>query len=95
MAELKPCPFCGGDSEIHLGEFPAKMVQWKKNIPKGSRFVRSVKYPSSGVWYEYRQKAFIPRCRKTDCLGRVYKLFETETEAVEAWNRRADDGKES
>lgn len=89
MAELKPCPFCGGEAEIHIGEFPSKIAQRKKDVPRCARLVRSVKYPSSNVFYEYRQKAFIPRCKKTNCFGRVYKLFETEVEATEAWNRRA------
>ena len=88
MAELKPCPFCGGEAILHYSEYPAKSCQHKKEIPKGARLVRSVKYPSGSVWYEYRQKAFVPKCMDTKCLGRLNRLFETKAEAIEGWNRR-------
>lgn len=73
---------------MHNGEFASKLTQYKKEIPKGARLIKSSVYPSGKTWHEYRVKAFIPRCMDTKCLGRVYKLFETEAEAIAAWNRR-------
>ena len=89
MAELKPCPFCGGEAFMRLGEFPAKSCAHKKEMPKDARFIRKSTYPSGATYYEYRQKAFIPQCLDTKCLGRTYRLFETAGEAEEAWNRRS------
>ena len=56
MAELKPCPFCGGNAEIK----------------KYTRF-----------WVA---------C--DDCLTES-AAYATKEEAIEAWNRRAEDGKDN
>lgn len=90
MAELKPCPFCGGEAFMRIGEFPAKNCEQKKLMPKGARLMKKSTYPSGTTIYTYRQKAFIPQCLDSKCLGRTYRLFETAQEAEEAWNRRAD-----
>lgn len=37
-------------------------------------------------------QAFIPRCCKKECLGRTQIMFHTEQGAIEAWNRRSEDG---
>ena len=89
MAELKSCPWCGGDAFMRLGEFPSKIVAHKKEMPKDARLIRKLTYPSGATYYEYRQKAFIPQCLDSKCLGRTYRLFETAEQAEEAWNRRA------
>ena len=89
--ELKPCPFCGGEAFMRLGEFPARSCTHKKEMPGNARLIRQSTYPSGATYYEYRQKAFIPQCLDTKCMGRTYRLYETEEEAAEAWNRRADD----
>lgn len=78
---------------MHLGEFQQKSVKHKKEIPKGARIIRKTTYPSGETFYTFRQKAFIPRCMDTSCLGRTYRLYETAERAEEAWNRREGDGK--
>lgn len=58
MAELKPCPFCGGEATLSY------------NTAYG----------------------FCPWCDNTDCiLNDLTHGYETEEEAIEAWNRRAED----
>ena len=57
MAELKPCPFCGGQNI---------------NIRKG-------KY------------AWNIECYNADCGAYITKVLKQT--AIEAWNRRAEDGK--
>lgn len=54
MAELKPCPFCGGKAEM-LNYSPS---EWLVYCPA--------------------------------CQGMVEQWRKTEQEAVEQWNRRAD-----
>lgn len=59
MAELKPCPFCGGEAEI------------------------------------VENDCFVDVCCKNlRCRGWASCLeYKTKKEAIEAWNRRAEDGK--
>ena len=58
MAELKPCPFCGGEAETRKD--------------------------SLGTW----------KARCTKCSAEVGRYwFHTKNHAIEAWNRRAGDGK--
>ena len=59
MAELKPCPFCGGEAEYKM---------------------------AGGISADY---GYV-RCKKFCCEQHWYSL---EKEAIEAWNRRAEDGK--
>ena len=64
MAELKPCPFCGG-------------------IPTDPFYYD----PYDG--YQGDLHSYIIRC--TNCRAEIEK--RTEEQAIEAWNRRAEDGK--
>lgn len=90
MDKLKPCPFCGCDAVLHerYDSIP-KFAESKKEIQRDAMIVRSVKYPSSSLMYEYREKVYIPQCVDTSCIGRTTRLFKTAKEAIEAWNRRA------
>ena len=63
MAELKPCPFCGGEVVQHHA------TSEELCIDLGYRFF----------------------CEKLCCMQ--VKYYETKEEAIEAWNRRAEDGK--
>jgi Lar family restriction alleviation protein len=64
MAELKPCPFCGGKA----GLISIKAFEW----------------------CDY---SYIARCENPNCeVSPGVKKLEKK-EAIEAWNRRAGDGK--
>lgn len=44
------------------------------------------------ITYNYDKK-FVPYCINTDCfLNELEYGFETQQEAIEAWNRRTNDG---
>lgn len=91
--ELKPCPFCWGEAIMTIGELPARYTNRENEIPADARISMVRKLPKGKTVYVYRKKAYIPQCADTSCLGRVYKRFETEAAATEAWNKRADDRK--
>lgn len=65
MAELKPCPFCGGIA------FTSKEI-----YPTGEK-----------AWHVYHWNT--EQCYIDDCIMPDY---DTEAEAVEAWNRRDENG---
>lgn len=62
MAELKPCPFCGGKSDVDTPYY------WDGECGK-----------------TYAIYCTACRCRTSDYIGLAG--------AIEAWNRRAEDGK--
>ena len=64
MAELKPCPFCGGIGVIKIDDFGGAMK-------------------------------FLPHCSNygESCWGMQENWFNSLEEAIDAWNRRAEDGK--
>lgn len=66
----------------------------KRHIPKNGLLKREIKYPDGTVLYEYTKNQTGAWCLDTACIGRVQKVFDSEKEAIEAWNRRVDDGKE-
>lgn len=89
MSELKPCPFCGGETELYTRFDSLESFAEKKNqIPKTARIVCERKYPHRPKYYVYRKLLYIPRCTSTSCIGRNTKFFEVEQEAVNAWNTR-------
>ena len=63
MAELKPCPFCGGEADVVYIKWCACYIVKCQN--------------------EYEVCDVIP-ATKYCCV---------ESDAIEAWNRRAEDGK--
>lgn len=85
---LLPCPFCGGEAEMHEAEAMAEKVTRKNDIPKGSRFLRMVSFASGSTYYEFRRKTFVPKCCETACLGRLQKQYRTREQAISAWNTR-------
>ncbi len=66
MAELKPCPFCGGKAHTYTYNLHDKGMVRKMWLCK-----------CASCWLNYP----------------VRECCEQESEAIEAWNRRAEDGK--
>ena len=90
--ELKPCPFCGGVAELHTGYHSISEMAYKKSeIPRNAMFLYEKVTPKQRMFY-YKRKKFIPRCTESSCVGRATKIFWDEDTAINAWNRRANDG---
>lgn len=87
--ELVPCPFCHNDAVVHIVESQSRYAEYKKEIPKGARFIRCVCYPSGKRYFEYRLKEYIPQCVDSSCIGRAAKRYKTMAEAIKTWNTRA------
>lgn len=85
---LKPCPFCGGESEMHTPDSPSMYAYSKKAIPNSAKILRETKYPSGKISTEYIVKEFVPRCTDSSCCGRTTKRYKTKALAEAAWNLR-------
>lgn len=87
MDKLKPCPFCGhkGISIMHkeVKYLGANGIGYKKHIYKA--YARCNKCFSRGKPITFEWISNIPGCGLT--------LKEHDAEAIEAWNRRTDNGK--
>lgn len=64
MADLKSCPFCGGEAKL-------QDTTYGNNI-----------------------SAYVVRCKNIECNVRpTTNWFRLRKDAIEMWNRRAEDGK--
>lgn len=89
MIELKPCPFCGGDAEIHRRRTSRSFyADSKQSIPKNGTLERTIERPNGETRYEYRKAEWVPRCLDSSCPGRLGRMFPSPEEAAAAWNRR-------
>lgn len=105
--KLLPCPFCAAQAEIYTGrEYPPKKKRFA-NQKEAEQWVEENQQPDStkkgvlrrsnrtGEYFMgyYDRPAYIPRCKKPRCPGRCVVMFKTEPAAIEAWNRRLNNGK--
>lgn len=87
MAELKPCPFCGGKVSVVLCDDEGNLHDEAYR-----------EHPYSGLGFMlHHAHEDNPECpiASYECdggiLGGVY-IYDTEEQAVEAWNRSVNDG---
>lgn len=74
-SELKPCPFCGGEAEIQVGEYRSFVDGYA--VRCGNCSLTFGAYGRIGETYFW-----------TCC-------YETEAEAIEAWNTRSEGGNDA
>ena len=86
MAEMKPCPFCGGEVSLVLCDDEGNLHDEAYR-----------EHPYSGLGFMlHHAHEDNPECpiASYECdggiLGGVY-IYDTEEQAVEAWNRRVND----
>ena len=81
MAELKPCPFCGGTAKLYV------KTNCSRGVTRGWEFgVFCVKCSVTSPKTNYRLEV------QLDTDGEVIPIIDERPLAIEAWNRRADNG---
>ena len=89
MAELKPCPFCGGEISLVLCDDEGNLHDeaYRERPYSGLGFM---------LHNAHEENQGCP-IASYECdggiLGGVY-IYDTEEQAIEAWNRRVNDGKD-
>lgn len=81
--ELRKCPFCGGGAEIIACDDEGNL--------RSNEYVEN---PYSGLGYlivhdERHEKGFCPIAKHLGETQGMY-IYDSEEEAIEAWNRRAE-----
>ena len=77
MAELKPCPFCGGKAETHNQPLYTEMGVCVRCTKCNARS-RFILYECKFQFYHGEENVYITKERATN-------------QAIEVWNRRAED----
>lgn len=81
MAELKPCPFCGGTAKFFT------KVSCSSGVTRGWEFgIFCVKCSVASPKTNYRLEV------QLDTDGEVITTIDERLLAIEAWNRRVSDG---
>ena len=78
MAELKPCPFCGGEAEIHYQPMYMDMGVCVRCTECNARS-RFILYDCKYAFYHGEQDVYITQGQAT-------------TDVENLWNRRVDNG---
>ncbi len=90
MAELKPCPFCGGNARLNYHQ-----SKYYGQNDYGAKYIGFTGYIVCNKCRS-RGKPVTVICDRVHCCG-----WKTEMEermlplAIEAWNRRSDNGNEA
>lgn len=79
--EIKKCPFCGGNASLRQEQVTVEKYNPIMSVPDFS-----IGYNSKRDLIKYKVV-----CNK--CKGMV-GLYSSDKTAIEAWNRRVDDGRE-
>ena len=86
MAELKPCPFCGGKVKFIIldDEFNIHDEEYAKEPWSGLQY---------GLYHDVRENEDCPIANLEGEMLGVYG-YDTQEEATEAWDKRAGDSNE-
>lgn len=78
MDRLKPCQFCGGEARLQFYE-------GEKDNEDDSTW-------GNPGWIIYHEAEENPDCPISDYAGIGTWIYETKEDAMEAWNRRTEEG---
>ena len=89
MSEMKRCPFCGGEAAIE------KLPMLSAISPSAS--IEGMSGGELEETGEYRYFVYCAVCgnfcKRSGYTGKATKSFNTAEQAVDAWNRRADNAR--
>ena len=85
MTELKPCPFCGGEAAIYDDRYEEYSVGAFGSIRRHTPTFYQCYCTSCGAKGTLKQIDY-------GCEGNTWWQKEVKQQAVNAWNRRSDNG---